>query len=305
MTQSAVGSDWHFQVGAVATRSEIHGRYGGAIYGGIEPSTTTPNLMIYTDPKQGALNGYDYDGWDRNDPNVFYYTGAGRRGDQKMSNRNLAVLNHARDRRAIRLFEAVDEPQTVGGKRQAYVGAFYLDPAHPFRMAPAPDADGNQRQVIVFRLIREGVAALQVSPAPPGEETVAAPATLAARALQSQSEVEVTLVPSEEVTVVEVDVAPSVGHTARREEAELVAMFEKSLRAKGRDVQRARIRIPGELHELVTATLRPACCTKRSRRAIEQRFGWRSVSSSTISGSCLECRAESCCPTNLRVTCRS
>lgn len=73
-------TQWHYRMGDVTTRAEIHGFYGGATYGGIEPSNRSPNVMIYTDPKQGALNGYNYDGWDANDPNVFYYTGEGRHG---------------------------------------------------------------------------------------------------------------------------------------------------------------------------------------------------------------------------------
>src|SRR5438128_2006213 len=80
--------DWHYKPGDIALRSEIHGTYGGATYGGIEPSGSSPNVFIYTDPLQGALNGYDYDGWDGNDRNVFYYTGEGRHGNQTMREGN-------------------------------------------------------------------------------------------------------------------------------------------------------------------------------------------------------------------------
>lgn len=129
---------WHYIEGDVTTRTEIQKRYGGTIFGGIEPSRTSPNIVIYTDPETGALNGYDYDGWDRADPSVFYYTGEGRKGDQEMREGNRAILEQEQSGRTIRLFESLDRRQRPGGKRQRYVGAFYLDTANPYRMAPAP-----------------------------------------------------------------------------------------------------------------------------------------------------------------------
>ena len=260
---------WQYAIGDITTRADIHGIYGGAPYGGIEPTRRTPNVMIYTDPEQGALNGYDYDGWDGNDPNVFYYTGEGRHGNQQMREGNKAVLEHADAGRTIRLFETVDEPQRPGGKRQRYLGAFYVDAANPYRMAPAPDAAGDARQVIVFRLIREGEESLGVKPAPPASGTAIEPPATEhhagpASASEEMPEVdahaeddftgeaEVTLAPSEQSSAVEYELQPRTGQIAHREEGQLVAHFETWLRQQGHDVQRARIRIPGERHELVT-----------------------------------------------------
>lgn len=262
--------EWHYTLGDVALRSEIHATYGGAIYGGIEPSAATPNVMIYTDPQQGALNGYDYDGWDANDPNVFYYTGEGRHGDQTMREGNKAILNHEADGRALRLWESLDEPAQPGGKRQRYVGEFYVDPTAPFRMAPAPDAAGDRRQVVVFRLVRSGERPAAVPPAPPARGALAEPAPAqplitdtappdpsdADGGTQSAftGDADVSVVPSEQNTTLEFEIAPATGTIAKREEAQLVAQFEHWLRNQSHDPQRLRIKIPGERHELVTDT---------------------------------------------------
>lgn len=62
---------WDLVPGDATTRQAVSERFGGAIQGGILPSSTTPNVMIYTDLSQGAQHGYDFDGWSRDDPEVF------------------------------------------------------------------------------------------------------------------------------------------------------------------------------------------------------------------------------------------
>ena len=124
-------------IGTVTTRAQNKERYGGATYGGIEPSNTTPTVLVYTDPAQGRLSGYNYDGWDKDDDDVFYYTGEGASGDQKMTDGNKALLDHAIDGRVIRLWEAVVEKRRPGGKRHRYLGAFEIDAANPYRIERA------------------------------------------------------------------------------------------------------------------------------------------------------------------------
>jgi hypothetical protein len=80
-------------------------RYGGGLYGGIEPSATTPNVFLYSDPTAGTAYGYNYDGWSE-DGTVFLCTGEGCAGQQKMRDGNLAVLRHSKDGRSLRLFVA-------------------------------------------------------------------------------------------------------------------------------------------------------------------------------------------------------
>jgi len=264
------GTGWRTAIGTVTTRAEMQREYGGTAFGGIEPSRTSPNILVYTDPEQGSLSGYNYDGWDLNDSNVFYYTGEGRKGDQQLRDGNRAIVDHAEAGRTLRLFEAIDKKQRPGGKRQRYLGAFRLDDAAPYRFEPAPDAAGVPRQVIVFRLIREDAVPRDVPAAPPAPAT--APAILAAEptapstalgpqptssaqagaAQDPPSTPDIELIPSEQVNVSEYEISPRVGALAKRDEGKLVGHFETWLRNKGHDVQRVRIKIPGERHPLLT-----------------------------------------------------
>lgn len=262
---------WHWAEGAITTRSEVKERYGGTIYGGIEPSRTSPNILIYTDPEQGAANGYNYDGWDLHDPNVFYYTGEGRTGDQELKDGNRAILDQQETGRTLRLFEAVDKGKRPGGKRQRYLGSFRIDDTDPYRFEPAPDKDGKPRRVLVFRLVREGARAMTTPPAPPrtvptpeqsgpsarangSNETYATPNGPTTRTDADEAGADIQIVASENNTATEYEVQPRSGKIAQRDEAQIVAQFEGWLRGRKHEVQRVRIRIPGERHELITDT---------------------------------------------------
>jgi len=136
VTRPAAG--WTIPIGRITTRAEIHGQYGGATYGGIEPSATTPNVMIYSDPSEGEQYGYQFDGWVVGEPGAFTYTGEGRVGDQTLGDGNRAVLDHARDGRSIRLFITLDKSSRPGGKRQRYAGAFKVDSDAPIEWRRGP-----------------------------------------------------------------------------------------------------------------------------------------------------------------------
>jgi len=111
---------------------------------GISPSRTTPNILVFTDPRSGERHGY-FDQWATDDS--FHYTGEGQRGDQTMTRGNLAILSHRADGRALRVF------QGASGTVQ-YVGQFVLDELEPFTITTAPSTnDGPPRQVIRFHLL--------------------------------------------------------------------------------------------------------------------------------------------------------
>ncbi|KQP66900.1 hypothetical protein [Nocardioides sp. Leaf285] len=275
-TMLRANQEWHYRPGDLAVRSEIHGTYGGSTQGGIEPSGSTPNVIIYTDPEQGAKHGYNYDGPDKNDPNVFYYTGEGQIGHQVMREGNKAILEHQDAGRAIRLWETIDNDRTAatGGKRQRYVGEFYVDPdpSFSYRTARAPDREGSRRDVIVFRLIRSGTTPSGATPAPPASgqlaEAPAAPHSGPNITLETADandedhprdqdftgEADVTLVDAERNEVLEFEVAPTTGKLAKRDEAKLVNQFETWLANRSHVTKRLRIKIPGERHELITDT---------------------------------------------------
>jgi hypothetical protein len=139
------GKAWELRPGDVIRRTELQDRYGGGRQGGIAPSRTTPNVLIFTDPKAGTQHGYIYDGWDQLDPTLFRCTGEGQHGDQRMVAGNRTILEHVEQCRALRVFKGV-------GDLVQYRGEFKLDP-HPYETRRAPASGGGaDRDVIVFRL---------------------------------------------------------------------------------------------------------------------------------------------------------
>lgn len=256
---------WTIAPGNVLRRSEIHSRYGGSVYGGVEPSRTTPNVMIYTDPHAGESYGYVFDGWSHTESGVFYYCGHGQVGDQDpYTNRNAAILRHLHESRALRLFSTLDGKNAApGGKRQQYVGEFRVDPEHPFEFQKAPDRNGDSRRVVVFRLLaieadREGESASYSDLHFGGDVSVEAPTLpppVATPAAADALEAAVDYIDSENHTVMETVHPPRAGHNIVKFEAKLVSEWEHRLRSQGHELVRARISIDGEKGDLVTDTL--------------------------------------------------
>lgn len=142
---------WSLEPGSLQTRSQISASYGGSKFSDIEFSARTRSILLFSDPSD---HPEEFDGWDRENTDVYHFTGEGRRGDQKWNKGNQAIRDHASSGQSLRLFEAAEEGWRPGGKQQRYVGEFRLDEEQPWRLDDAPDADGNNRKVIVFRLIR-------------------------------------------------------------------------------------------------------------------------------------------------------
>jgi hypothetical protein len=143
---------WDEPLGRLMTREERGAKYGGALYGGIEPSAKTPNVFVYSDPNKSGTYGYNFDGWDASDPNIYLYTGEGRIGDMTMNDGNAAILNHRERSRALRLF--VFDHYVPGTKTalSRFVGEFEVDRELPYTVEKAPDEAGNERNAFVFRL---------------------------------------------------------------------------------------------------------------------------------------------------------
>lgn len=135
---------WDLSVGEVIKRTELHIRYGGARYGGIEPSGRTPNVFLFTSPS-GEDHGYFFDGLQED--GTYFYTGDGRIGDQHPDfGGNKAILESPDSGKALRLFESTKQKGFV-----RYLGEFMLD-GQPFHYEYAPDPEGASRRVIVFHL---------------------------------------------------------------------------------------------------------------------------------------------------------
>ncbi|MGK5684010.1 hypothetical protein [Actinoplanes sp. URMC 104] len=230
-------NSWNLLPGDYLTRQERAVRFGGSTMGGIQPSARSPHVFVYSDPAEGHQNGYIFDGWSK-DRSVFLYTGEGRHGDQKLISGNAAILNHKQQGRVLRVFVADGKVENSGAKNQLYIGAFEVDNEIPYVVERAPDADGIQRSVIVFRLrpmsdpiIREADIS-ETDDAPQDTESalvdLKVPVPVGFRRV------------SQEEAVVE------------RREADLVQRYARSLGPAGLELKRWRIRPGGSLLTLYT-----------------------------------------------------
>ncbi|MDX2166329.1 MAG: hypothetical protein SF182_04675 [Deltaproteobacteria bacterium] len=240
--------EWDIAIGAIVRRREdIHGggpypiRFGGAWYGGIEPSGRSPNVLIFTEPEAGGLYGYDFDGWAPG--NVLHYTGEGKLGDQRLVQGNRAILEHRKSGRSLRVFRAKPPFAT-------YLGEFSIDEAQPFLWADAPDADGIVRQVVVFRLRPLGEFIRADLPNVPVPE--------------SRSAVTEDF-PAEENAPIVADVSPEINAASsftvepsnepaeyQRREAALLDRYKNWLRRRKRRYGRKRITLPDDAGRLYT-----------------------------------------------------
>jgi hypothetical protein len=213
----AADSEWNIAVGQTLTRRELQQRYGGAPYGGIEPSRTTPNVLLSTDPASGERHGY-FDGW-VDDDDCFHYTGEGTTGDQEFREGNKAIRDHVADGRSLRLFRA-------NGTQVTYLGLFTPDPERPYYLTDAPQSGGEGlRTVIVFRLrpvgdfLRRESERMALASTPPFSE-----------------------VPVEAQHQQRYQVRPGESTEAERREASLVRRYLQHLEQQGCTVVRLAIR---------------------------------------------------------------
>jgi hypothetical protein len=212
---------WRLAAGDEIERKELHELYGGRTQGGIGPSKKSPNVFIFSDPVAGEPHGY-FDGW--REDGCFHYTGEGQYGDQQMKSGNAAILRHAEEGRALRVFMGARGVVT-------YEDEFELDAERAYYETDAPETNnGPVRKVIVFRL---------------------RPKTISVKPGQSKLDVAlretVTEVPVEEQWTEKVYVAPSHQEwEAERREQRLVKGFEAHLKKSGHTVCRLKIVPPGE-----------------------------------------------------------
>jgi len=228
--------EWDLPVGALLSRAERKVRFGGAMFGGIEPSRRSANVFLYSDPSKGEAYGYNYDGWTDNG-RMFLYTGEGREGDQPMSHGNRAILEHRDRGRSLRLFVADGWVEGTGQRSQRYIGEFEIDHANPYSLQEAPDANGENRTVFVFRLQPIGEALRRDSDA----STVS----------DAEPEEFAALVAVEENIGTSFEVAPREGTTATRREGELVDRYT-NWTGPGHVFGRWKLRTPDELRPLLT-----------------------------------------------------
>jgi 5-methylcytosine-specific restriction enzyme A len=130
-----------FELGKVYRRRDLHGEFGGQRQGGIVTPISTPIILLITG-KAGL--GYGYNDEELQDGTFVYY-GEGQIGPMRFVRGNRAVRDHAQDGRDLHLFEKV--PPAHLRYRGQYVCAGYNE------VSDVPDADGNPRPAIAFRLV--------------------------------------------------------------------------------------------------------------------------------------------------------
>jgi hypothetical protein len=207
------------QAGDTLARREVHARFGGRQQGGIGPSSKSPVVLFFTDPKTGHQHGY-YDGWD--DEGLLNYVGEGQVGDQRLIQGNKSILNHASDERSLEGFLS-------SGTQVTYLGEFELVD-HYFTEAQQAGSDDN-RQVVVFRLH-------PLAPVP--VDLPHTPFTLLPT-------VRVDVVAIEEHNTERAFVTPDrEPYEFERREAELVHRYREHLLRLGHEVSRLRVLPAGE-----------------------------------------------------------
>jgi 5-methylcytosine-specific restriction protein A len=228
---------WNVAVGELLTREERMQRFGGAKYGGIETSSTTPNVFVYSDPSRGETYGYNFDGWSA-DRTLFLYTGEGRRGDQLMRQGNKAILEHATSGRTLRLFVANGIVAGTAKKNHLYLGEFEIDQDRPYLVEEAPDELGEDRTVFVFRLRPVSDALTRDQDA----SVIGEP----------QDTSTADLIPPEAHNAGTFQNAGAPPTMAERRESELLGRFMADLQRRGHTVRRWKLRPPGEVRPLLT-----------------------------------------------------
>ncbi|MCX7537630.1 hypothetical protein OS123_03575 [Corynebacterium sp. P5875] len=231
------GIRWDIEPGEMTTRREVSEVYGGSRLSGISVSGRTPNIILYTDPVQGSKFGYKFDGYDPNDPEVFYYSGEGQVGDQTLSKGNRAIVESGVSGKALRLFCA-EGPKRSGGKAQKYIGEFFLDPQFPYRWENVEDIGGGTRSILVFRLRARRSVSLTRHLSP-------ADASLSL-------EYGVRFVPCERRHISVYHVSEKAAEIAGRREAQLVEEFGLYLLKKWWKICSAEILLPGASRPLRT-----------------------------------------------------
>jgi hypothetical protein len=248
--RQARAQTWDLEPGAEMTREQRRVRFGGALYGGIEPSARTPNIFLYSDPDAGRAFGYDYDGWSA-DGAVFLYTGDGQRGDQQLRDGNLALLTHVESHRALRLFVANGMVQGTSTKRQLYLGQFVVDRDKPYVRADAPDEAGI-RSVLVFRLRPLGQVLHREQDRSGTGDISTADQVETEAAVEVAPEVLAAAVEAESVLTDQFLTRGRAAIVAVRREAQLLKQFRDFLLNSGRQIDRYKLRPRGELRSLWT-----------------------------------------------------
>lgn len=212
-------ASWDIEIGETLLRKDLHDRWGGGRYGGMEPAPKAESIFLFTNPSAGEAFGYKYDGWHQD--GTLHYTGDGQVGDQVVSSGgNKSLLDAQGLGRVIRVFRS-------HGRLTKYLGEFELA-SPPYYRADALDRHGEVRSVLVFRLTPVG-------------DVIHSPGDAAGPDISTAEQIPI------EANNVEKYAAqrPDEPREAVRREAKLVGRYVDWLLAQGQPSVRHRVPIPG------------------------------------------------------------
>lgn len=124
-------------IGAVLTNEQICKTFKCSNIGGMRPSPKTKTLVLILDYTKNLYN-------DRWENGILYYTGMGRKGDQKLKAGNKTLAESKENGYTVHLFEVSERT------RYEYKGEVEL--AEDYHFEDQNDINGNVRKVIIFPL---------------------------------------------------------------------------------------------------------------------------------------------------------
>lgn len=233
-----MNTEWTTPIGWTGSREEIKSLYGGSTGQGMETPAGSPNVLLFTDPKVGVENGYEFDGWSA-DGSIFSYTGMDRTGDQRWHKGNLHTRDHKRLGKALRLFGVDGKMPGSGALKRIYLGEFELDEEYPYSTEDGVGTDGLMRTVFVFHLRPVGEVLRREQDLSPKNAKPSAASAISEVPLEDHKTTSFTQTPGEAVV-------------AQKREQELVKAFQAVLTARGSKVNRFKIIPKGSTSPLFT-----------------------------------------------------
>lgn len=141
-----------FEPNHVYTRQDIHAQFGGQRMSGIVTPTNAPYIFVFSGPageQYGYRDDYRRDG-------TFAYVGEGQVGDMQFRAGNSAIRDHSEAGKDLLLFRGVK-----GASGYRYVGPVACAGWEEGR---GPDRGGNDRKIIIFRLVSLGDESVVTEP---------------------------------------------------------------------------------------------------------------------------------------------
>ncbi|KOY44648.1 hypothetical protein ACX03_15730 [Vibrio parahaemolyticus] len=118
-------------------RKDIHGKYGGHLYGGIATTNSKPYIFLFTSDGDGFLHNKD------EPKKIFNFSGEGQIGDMTFTRGNRAILEHKKNKKELLVFNAASKGDYI------FLGVFeYL--THEINQGI--DYEGKPRNEIMFNL---------------------------------------------------------------------------------------------------------------------------------------------------------